>query len=217
MAQYILIKGETILERLKRLCNPTNYMDNYDKEKVSAANIIYAKLLSPNPDIETLATQAEDKLEIQIIDAFQIKDLKDKVHPKNFMLMQPYNEKMVALANELYSKITKSRIRYTDYLEIIDMAKPILDYWEEKEKEEQELEKAKIKKEMEMERRYKEQQKRIENAKRVIERFDEMNKCIETIILEEESTEHTKNVLKIWIIVFLTITLCGIIWSIVSC
>lgn len=117
---------ESIENRLKRLCNPMNFMKNYNKEKVEIANQIYSKLMDSNFDVEEIATEAEKRLGIQLVDTFQIEDLKDKLHPKNFM--DPYDAQKISLANELYSRIVDN-ITYSEFVKLKNDAKPILDLY----------------------------------------------------------------------------------------
>ena len=56
-----------------------NFMENYNKEKVEIANQIYSNLMDSNFDVEEIATEAEKRLGIQLVDTFQIEDLKDKL------------------------------------------------------------------------------------------------------------------------------------------
>lgn len=125
--------NESIIDRLKRMCNPVNFMENYDKEKVEIANQIYSKLMVANPNIDEIADEAEKRLGIQLVDNHQIEDLKNKLHPKNFM--NPYDAQKISLANELYSRIVDN-ITYSEYNKLIVDAKPILDFWAKKEEEE---------------------------------------------------------------------------------
>ncbi len=118
--------NESTYDRLKRLCNPVNFMENYNKEKVEIANQIYSKLMDSNFDVEEIATEAEKRLGIQLVDTFQIEDLKDKLHPKNFM--DPYDAQKISLANELYSRIIDN-ITYSEFVILKNDAKPILDLY----------------------------------------------------------------------------------------
>jgi hypothetical protein len=43
-------KSETLYKRLIRLSNPKNFMDNYNKDKVEKANLLYKSLLEITPD-----------------------------------------------------------------------------------------------------------------------------------------------------------------------
>lgn len=119
-------KVELPLDRLKRLCNPINFMDNYDKEKVSIANQLYSQLMDTDPDIETISLQAEKLLNVQLIDDIQIEDMKRKLNPINFMT--PYDPVKVARANELYSKLVDN-ITYFEFKELEKEAKQLLEGW----------------------------------------------------------------------------------------
>ena len=150
--------NESIYDRLKRMCNPVNFMENYNKEKVEIANQIYSKLMGANPNTDEIAAEAEKLLGIQLVDNHQIEDLKNKLHPKNFM--NPYDARKISLANEIYSRIVDN-MTYSEYNKLIADAKPILDFWVKKEAEEAQRIK-KLKEEREKREKEIEEQKRTE-------------------------------------------------------
>lgn len=122
--------GETLYVRLRRLCNPANFIDNYDKEKVDKANQIYRTLeecrnISNDKCIEWIK-KAEVELNVNFLDEHQFNQLKDKLNPKNFM--QPYDADKVSLSNELYSQLMQPDLNYTKFLQIQDKAKSLLEY-----------------------------------------------------------------------------------------
>ena len=53
---------------------------------------------------------------ICLVDIEKIKELREKANPKNYM--KPYNAEKVALANELYSKLSKDGLTYNELSEI---------------------------------------------------------------------------------------------------
>lgn len=122
-------KSETLYQRLTRLCNPSQFMDsaNYDKEKVEKANFIYKTLMDTNPDdkeaLDVLQRRASEELGICLINTDQLTELKEKVNPKNFM--KPYNAEKVALANELYSILTREGLTYNELTEVQEKAKQL--------------------------------------------------------------------------------------------
>ena len=126
-AKHKKIKDESLYEKLKRMCNPTNFMNgaNYDKEKVDKANAIYKRLHEiSGKDIEALnelQQQAVAELGINLIDAEKLADLKEKVNPKNYMTS--YNPDKVALANELYAILSKEGLTYNEMAEIEEKSK----------------------------------------------------------------------------------------------
>lgn len=128
-AKHQKVKDETLYDKLKRMCNPTNFMNgaNYDKEKVDKANAIYKKLLEINgDDVETLnelQQQAVAELGINLVDAEKLADLKEKVNPKNYMT--PYNPDKVTLANELYAILSKEGLTYNEMAEVEEKAKQL--------------------------------------------------------------------------------------------
>jgi len=119
--------NETIYNKLKRLCNPSKFVKEYDKEKVDKANAIYQKLMTTSPDdkdtLYDLQSQAEEVLGVSFVDSEMIEKLKKKVNPKRFM--KPYNPEKVTLANELYSRLSKENISYKDIIEIEERSKKL--------------------------------------------------------------------------------------------
>ena len=121
-AKHQKIKDESLYDKLKRMCNPTNFMNgtSYDKEKVDKANSIYKRLLEINGDdveaLNELQQQAVADLGINLIDAEKLADLKEKVNPKNYMT--PYNPDKVALANELYATLSNEGLTYNEMADV---------------------------------------------------------------------------------------------------
>ena len=118
-------KSETLYQRLVRQCNPKNFIDNYDKEKVEKANIIYKRLLETTPDnnddLIEIQMQASSELDISFIDEAELEDLKEKVNPKRFL--NPYNAEKVSLANELYAVLAKDNLTYGELVEVKEKLK----------------------------------------------------------------------------------------------
>lgn len=118
-------KSETQYQRLVRLCNPKIFIDNYDKEKVEKANLIYKRLLETNPDdneaLKEIQMQASSELGINFIEEAELEDLKEKVNPKRFL--SPYNAEKVSLANELYAVLSKDNLTYRELMEVKEKSK----------------------------------------------------------------------------------------------
>lgn len=133
---------EPMYDRLIRLCNPANFVDNYDKEKVNIANAIYSKLLSTNrQDQDTLfelVEIAESKLGLNLLDEWDYNDLKSKLNPKNFV--QPYDAEKVSLSNELYSQLMQPNINLTKFMDVKDKAKPLFPKREDEQLKQEDLE-----------------------------------------------------------------------------
>lgn len=118
-------REESLYQRLLRLCNPKEFMKEYDKEKVEKANNIYKRILETSPEdtktlLEILDIVGSD-LGISLIDKEELDNLKNKVNPQNFIA--PYNSEKVALANELYSQLTQDNLTYRDFLDVNEKAK----------------------------------------------------------------------------------------------
>lgn len=113
-------KNESPRQRLIRLCNPQNFIKNYNKEKLDKANDIYQKLMCVKDDeneaIRDLQNIAIAELGISLINEEEIEDLKRKVNPQNFL--SPYNAEKVTLANELYSTLSKKDLTYDEFIDV---------------------------------------------------------------------------------------------------
>lgn len=122
-------RDESLYDKLKRLCNPANFISsgNYDKEKVDKANEIYKKLLDISPDdkeaLDEIQHQAITDLGICLINQDKLNDLKEKVNPKNYL--NPYNAEKVALANELFSILSKEGLTYNELAEVEERSKSL--------------------------------------------------------------------------------------------
>lgn len=121
-------KSETLYQRLCRLCNPKEFMQNYDKDKVDKANSIYKRLMETKLDDKETLMEIQDiavsELGITLIDMEEVKELKEKVNPKRFL--NPYNAEKVALANELYAILSKEGLTYNEFIEAEERAKTLL-------------------------------------------------------------------------------------------
>ena len=97
------------------------------KEKVEKANSIYKTLKDTNPDdkeaLDLLQRRASEELGICLINTDQLTELKETVNPKNFM--NPYNAEKVALANDLYSILTREGLTYNELTEVQEKAKQL--------------------------------------------------------------------------------------------
>lgn len=123
--KYQKIKNESLHDKLIRLCNPLNFMKEYDKEKIDIANSIYEQLLNIKQDdkeaLMVLQERAVTELGLKLIDKAELEDLKEKVNPKRFL--NPYNAEKVSLANELYSILGKENLTYSEFIEIKEKSK----------------------------------------------------------------------------------------------
>ena len=121
------IKKETLYEKLVRQCNPANFVKDYDKEKVDKANNIYKELLSISPDDEKAINEIQKlaimDLGITLIDKESLNELKEKVNPKNYM--DPYNAEKISIANDLYSRLNKEELTYSEFVEIEELSKQL--------------------------------------------------------------------------------------------
>ena len=121
------IKFESLHDKLLRLCKPSNFMKDYDKEKVDKANEIYQRLMEIKPDdketLMSLQAEAVASLGIVLIYKEKLKDLTDKVNPQRYM--NPYNAEKVKIANDLYSRLTKEGLTYEEFAQIEEESKAL--------------------------------------------------------------------------------------------
>lgn len=133
-------RNETYYQRLKRLCNPSNFMDEYDKEKVDIANEIYSKAMSLTSDdkaaVFSLIETAESNLHINFLDEMDYNNMVNKLNPKKYV--ETYDADRVSLANDLYAQIMQPDVNLTMFLRIKEQAKPLTDYLESIQKKSQE-------------------------------------------------------------------------------
>ena len=128
-AKHQKVKDESLYDKLKRMCNPANFMDgsNYDKDKVDKANEIYKRLMEIKAEdteaLNELQQQAVADLGINLIDAEKLSDLKEKVNPKNYMT--PYNPDKVVLANELFAILSKEGLTYNEMADVEEKSKQL--------------------------------------------------------------------------------------------
>lgn len=120
-------KSETLYQRLCRLCNPSNFLKDYNKEKVDKANEIYQRLMEIKQDdkdaLMSLQAEAVLSLGIALIDCEKLKDLIEKVNPQRFM--NPYNAEKVRIVNDLYSRLKKEDLTYEEFTQIEEESKKL--------------------------------------------------------------------------------------------
>lgn len=112
--------NEGLQDKLKRLCNPANFIKQYDKDKVEKANAIYQQLLTGNLDNEklmALQSQAVNELGITLIDNQLLKRLKEKVNPQRYMKPYDAEKDTIAIQNTHVSQ----HIDWTNILYFEDM------------------------------------------------------------------------------------------------
>lgn len=121
------MKSETLYQRLCRMCNPSNFIKDYNKEKVDKANEIYQRLMEIKQDdkdaLMALQAEAVSSLGIAIVDREKLKDLIEKVNPQRFM--NPYNAEKVKIANDFYSRLTNEDLTYEEFTQIEEESKTL--------------------------------------------------------------------------------------------
>ena len=118
-------RTESLYQRLLRLCNPKEFIRNYDKEKIDKVNGIYQRLMNTRPDdeealMEILAV-AVAELGITPYEPEELEELKEKVNPQNYFT--PYDAEKIALANELYAMLTKNGLTYNEFMAVKEKSK----------------------------------------------------------------------------------------------
>ncbi len=108
-------KNETLKEKLLRLCNPKNFIENYDKDKVDKSNMIYPQILNCESEEELyrLADLAVKDLGVNLINSTKLEELIKKSNPQNFM--DPYQPEKVSVANELFAKLKEGNLSFKEF------------------------------------------------------------------------------------------------------
>ncbi len=121
------IKNESLYNKLKRLCNPALYLKDYDKSKVDIANELYKRIIDTKPDdmnsLQEIQIIAVQKLKIILIDKEKFAELRELTNPQRYM--KPYNADKVALANDLFARLTDPSITYDVFCEIEELSKQL--------------------------------------------------------------------------------------------
>ncbi|MCQ2143304.1 MAG: hypothetical protein MJY56_04465 [Bacteroidales bacterium] len=100
-----------LYDDLKRECNPANFMNPYDAEKVAVANSIYSRLDAgkhDNRSMIALRNEAISKLHLFFRATALCNRLSSIFNPERFM-GDNYNAAKLAAANEVYSLIQSKR------------------------------------------------------------------------------------------------------------
>lgn len=114
-----------LLEELKKKCNPSNFMNPYNYEKVRIANELYPRLLkcegNNNEELVEIRKEAISKLGIVLSTSYIFEELCKICNPQQFM--NPYNPTKVAKANELYSRVLQNKMNIDALEKIRDEAR----------------------------------------------------------------------------------------------
>ena len=121
---------ESLYEELLEKCNPNNFMQPYDKEKVDTANTIFAELRS-NPyatdyELKEVRLKAVQKLGIHISTQKILDYLMKYCDPQRYTDRDPYDAELVFQANALYSQILDNKDDIFELEKIEILAKPLI-------------------------------------------------------------------------------------------
>lgn len=140
---------ESLYEELLEKCNPNNFMQPYDKEKVDTANTIFAELRS-NPyatdyELKEVRLKAVQKLGIHISTQRILDYLMKYCDPQRYTDRDPYDAELVNQANALYSQILDNKDDIFELEKIEILARPLIDSENERKRQMEilQLEKAK--------------------------------------------------------------------------
>lgn len=122
---------ESLYEELLEKCNPNNFMQPYDKEKVDTANTIFAELRS-NPyatdyELKEVRLKAVQKLGIHISTQRILDYLMKYCDPQRYTDRDPYDAELVFQANALYSQILDNKDDIFELEKIEILARPLID------------------------------------------------------------------------------------------
>lgn len=121
---------ESLYEELLEKCNPNNFMQPYDKEKVDTANTIFAELRS-NPyatdyELKEVRLKAVQKLGVHISTQKILDYLTKYCDPKRYTDRDPYDAELVNQANTLYSQILDNKDDIFELERIEILARPLI-------------------------------------------------------------------------------------------
>lgn len=121
---------ESLYEELLEKCNPNNFMQPYDKEKVDTANTIFAELRN-NPyatdyDLKDVRLMAVQKLGIHISTQKILDYLMKYCDPQRYTDRDPYDAELVNQANTLYAKILDNKDDIFELEKIEILARPLI-------------------------------------------------------------------------------------------
>ena len=102
---------KSVFKEMAEKCNPQNYMNPYDHEKVRIANEIYSSLMSPETLNEEGLMSLRHRAIVELGVVFDTKAICDYLssacNPANFM--NPYDAEKVRQANDIYAKIQQNK------------------------------------------------------------------------------------------------------------
>ena len=111
-----------LYEELREKCNPSNYMNPYNAEKVEIANSIFSQLDGFKDDVDTLVllrNQAINKLGLSFSSTALFNKLCDIYNPSNFM-GKNYDAEKLSAANKIFAQIQQKK---DDIIELERIAK----------------------------------------------------------------------------------------------
>lgn len=118
-----------LLNELLDKCNPQNFMNPYNYEKVKIANELYPRLQkcdgNDNDELIEIRKEAISKLGIILSTSTIFEELCKTCNPQQFM--NPYNPDKVAKANELYSRVLQNKTDIDALENIRDEARILFD------------------------------------------------------------------------------------------
>lgn len=118
-----------LLDELIDKCNPQNFMEPYNYEKVKIANELYPRLLNcdgnDNAELVEVRKEAISKLGIVLSTSNIYEELCKTCNPQQFM--NPYNPTKVAKANELYFRVLQNKMNIDALEKIRDEARVLFD------------------------------------------------------------------------------------------
>ena len=120
---------KSLYAELKSKCDPKNFMEPYDQQKVSIANELYSCIIALKGNasqkvLKDIRSQAMQKLGIKFSTEALYGKLEKICNPKNFT-GDNYNKDYVALANSLYPKVLQCPDDILELEKINKLAKPL--------------------------------------------------------------------------------------------
>lgn len=114
------ILNETLKCQLLRECNPKIFIKKFNKEKIDISNTLYNRLISTESEdsemLIAIASEAEEKLGVTLVKKDEVRKLKKRIHPKNFL--KEYNSVRVKKATEFYDCLSNKQLRLAEFYKL---------------------------------------------------------------------------------------------------
>ena len=116
------ILKESLYERLLRICSPSNYFKPYSKDKIAIANQLLSEIQKTNQNdinaLQDIRRKAIESLGVSFIPNEEVDELLCICNPT--LYFKPYQPEKMAIANELYSRLSSDSLSIEEFEDIKD-------------------------------------------------------------------------------------------------